>query len=85
MEGTQLIVGSHQSKIHKSSGKMHVSCLTDLDYCIVFVDRVGVFLENVPRTLKPSERFLTNFPVVSLYFTCFLALVASTATAGTII
>ena len=29
-----------------------VSCLTDLDCC--FVDRVGVFLEHVHRTLKAS-------------------------------
>ena len=50
----------------------------------VFVNRVGVFLEHMHRTLKASERFSTNFPMVSLYFTCLLALVVSTTTAATI-
>ena len=45
-----------------------ISCSTDLDYCVVFVDRVGVFLEHVHRTLKASEQST---------FACLLALVAS--------
>ena len=56
-------------------------------YCcstVVFVDQVGAFLEHVHRILKASERFLTKFPVVSLYFTCLMALLASTATTATI-
>ena len=61
-----------------------LSCSTDMDSCVVFLDRVGVFLEHVHGTLKASERFSANFPVVSLYFTCLLALVASIATAAKI-
>ena len=64
-----------------------VSCLTGLDDCVVFVDRVGVFLEHMPRILKLSERFPPDFPVVSFLFCLYLkkkkncfALVASTAT-----
>ena len=60
---------------------MHIIS-TDLD-CF-FVDRIGVFLEHMHRTLKDSEQFSTNFLVVFLYFTCLLALEASTATAATI-
>ena len=51
---------------------------------LFFVDRVGVFLEHVHRTLKASERFTPNFPVVSLFIACLLVLVASTETAATI-
>ena len=60
-----------------------MSCSTALDNCVVFVDRVGVFLEHVHRTLKASERFTPNVPVVSLFIACLLVLVASTTTAVT--
>ena len=50
----------------------------------VFVERVGVFLEHVDRTLKASELLTPNFPVVSLHFACLLALVASNTTAATL-
>ena len=33
---------------------LSVSCSTDRDYRVVFIDRVGVFLEHVHRTLKAS-------------------------------
>ena len=59
-----------------------VSCSTDLDYCVAFVDRVGVFLEHVHGTLKASEGFTSNFSVVSLYIARLLALVANTTTAA---
>ena len=62
---------------------LSISCLTDLDYCVVFVDRAGVYLEHVPRTLKASERFTPDLLVVSLHFPCLFALVASTTTAAT--
>ena len=62
---------------------LSVSCSTDLDYCAVFVDRVGVFLEHMHRTLRASERFTPNFPVVSVLFACLVALVAITTTAAT--
>ena len=51
-----------------------VSCLTDLDYCVVFVNRVGVFLKHVHTTLKASEWFTPDFPVISLYFACLVVL-----------
>ena len=41
---------------------------------VVFVDRIGVFLEHVHRTLKASEWFMSNFFVVSLYIARLLAL-----------
>ena len=50
-----------------------VSCLTDLDYCVVFVDRVGVFPEHVHWILKASEQFTSNFSVASLCIACLLA------------
>ena len=56
----------------------------DLDYCVVFVDRVGVLLEHVHGTLKASERFTPNFPVVSPYFAGVSAFVASITTAATV-
>ena len=62
---------------------LSVSCSTDLYYCVVFVNRVGVFLEHVLKTLKASERFTPSIPVVSPYFACLLVLVASTTTAAT--
>ena len=43
-----------------------VSSSTDLDYCLIFVDRVDVFLEHVHRTFKVYERFTPNFHLVSL-------------------
>ena len=61
---------------------LSVSCSTDLDNCVVFVGRVGVFFEHVHRTLKASERFTSNFSIVSLYIACLLSLVASTTTAA---
>ena len=45
---------------------LSVSCSTDLDHCLMFVDRVSVFLEHVHRTFKVSKRFTPNFPLVSL-------------------
>ena len=57
--------------------------LTNLNNCVAFVNRVGVFLEHVHKTLKTSKRFTSNFSVVSLYTGCLLALVASTTTAAT--
>ena len=63
-----------------------VSCSTDLDDCVVFVDRlVDVFLEHVHRTLKASERFTAALPVVSLYFTRLLAPGASPASTAIVI
>ena len=45
-----------------------VSCSTDLDYCVVFVDRVGVFLEHVHRTFKS---FWTVYAKLSRRFLLF--------------
>ena len=45
-----------------------VSCSTDLDYCLVFVDQVGVFLGHGHRILKASEQFTPDSPIISLYF-----------------
>ena len=45
-----------------------VSCLNDLNYCVVFVDRVGVFIEQVHKALKvvyarlPSRFYLLCLP-----------------------
>ena len=85
---TLLIVGPLQSNFAQID-LVEVTRCTSLVSCsteeiVVFVDRVGVFLEHVYRNFKASGRFSTNFPVVSLYFTCLLALVASTAIAATI-
>ena len=41
---------------------LSVSCSIYLDYCIVFVHRVGVFLEHLHRTLEASERFTSRLP-----------------------
>ena len=80
--------------LHKSTapicrcGKMDIVgklCTTDLDYCVVFVDQVDVFLEHVHRTLKASERLMPNFLIVFLYFTCLLALVSNTTTTAAIL
>ena len=79
-------MGFHLFKIHKSTAlkwqdARSVSCSTDLDYCVVSVDRVGVFLEHI---YKSFERFTPNFPVIYPYFACLLTLVvASTTTAAT--
>ena len=54
-----------------------VSCSIDLAYCVIFVCWVGVCLEQAHRTLKASEWSVPDFPVISLYFVCLLALVAS--------
>ena len=59
-----------------------VSCSTDLDDCVVFVDRVSVFLEHVHRTLKASERFTPNFPVISFHIESLLALATSVTAAA---
>ena len=69
------------------NGKMHiVGKLFDWPSLLCcFVDRVDVFLGQVHRTLKASERFRQNLPVVSLYFACLLALVTSTTTVATFI
>ena len=37
-----------------ASCTLSVSCLSDLDNCVVFVDGVGVFLEHVHRTYLPN-------------------------------
>ena len=68
----------------EASCTLLVSCYTDLDYWVVFVNRVDVFLEHMHRTLKASERFMPNFPVISFYFACLLVLIVSTTTAATI-
>ena len=86
--GTRLIVGSHHSKTKIDRAEvarytLSVSCSTDLDYCVAFVDWVSVFFEHVLRTLKTYKRFTLNFPVVSYYFACLLALVARTTIAAT--
>ena len=86
--GIQLIVGSHQSKIHKSTAlkwqDAHYRYAVRLTWItVVFVDRVGVFLEHVHRTWKASEWFMSNFSVISLYIACLLTLIASTTTAAT--
>ena len=60
-----------------------VSFSSDLDHCFVFVDQVGVFLEHVHRTIKASECFTLNFPIISVYFAWLLALLASTRTVAT--
>ena len=62
---------------------LSVSSLTDLDYCVAFVNWVGVFLEHVHKTLKTSELLTPNFLVVSLYIACLLVLVASTTPTAT--
>ena len=36
---------------------LSVSCSSDLDYCVVLVDQVGVSLEHAQRTLKASKQF----------------------------
>ena len=69
-----------QSRVRRSNQQ---AVPADLDYCAVFVDRVGVFLAHVHSTLKASERFTSNFSVSSFYVSCLLALVASTTTAAT--
>ena len=63
---------------------LSVSCSTNLEYRVAFVDRVGVFLEHARRTLKASKRFAPDFPVVCLYPACLLAPVASTKTSATL-
>ena len=64
---------------------MHIinSRLIYLDYCFVFVNPVGVFLEQVHRTLKGSDQFTPVFLIISLYFAYLLAHVASTKSAAT--
>ena len=62
---------------------LSVCCSTEIDYCVVFIVWVGVFLEHIHRTLKASERFKPNFPDISLHFACLLAHVTSTTTAAT--
>ena len=37
-----------------------VSFLTELDYCVVFVDQVGIFLEYMLRILKASKDFMPD-------------------------
>ena len=55
---------------------LSVGCPTDLDYCVVFVDKVSVFLEHMQKTLKASK-------CIPLDFTCLLAPVASTTNTAT--
>ena len=43
-----------------------ISCSTDPDYCVVFVDRVGVFLEHMHRTLKAFARLPRRFSLFCL-------------------
>ena len=62
---------------------LSISCSTDLDNCVVFIDWVGVFLEHVHKILKASERFTSNFSVISLYIGCLLDLVASATIVAT--
>ena len=40
---------------------LSVSCSTDLDQCVVFVDGVCAFLEHVHRNLTASQRLSPNF------------------------
>ena len=40
----------------------------NLDYCVVLVNLVDVFLEHVHRNLKASEQFTPKFPFVSVLF-----------------
>ena len=50
VKGTQLIVRSHKSKTHKPTALEWQDAryrMTDPDYYVVLVDRVGVFLEHV--------------------------------------
>ena len=49
---------------------LSVGCSTDLDYCVVFVSLVSLFLENVRQTLLTSEWFMPDFPVIPLHFAC---------------
>ena len=58
------------------------SCLTDLDYCVAFVNQVGVFLEPVFRTLKLLNGLSQTSPTF-LFILLPLALVASITTAAT--
>ena len=60
-----------------------VSCSTDLDYCVVFVDWFGIFCKHVHRTLIATERFTPDLPIVSFNFACLLARMVSTITAAT--
>ena len=77
--GTPLIVGSHQSQIYTNrsrwNGRMHY-----LDYYVVF-SRSGPCI-SWPRAqnFKSFRAIYARFPVVSLYFSCLLPLVKSTAT-----
>ena len=50
-----------------------------------FFDRVGacLFIEQVHRTFKASKQFMPDSPILSCYFACLLALVASMTTATT--
>ena len=50
---------------------LSVSCSTDLDYGVVFVDRVGVFLEHMHRTFTATERFTPNFASFLFTFLSF--------------
>ena len=59
-------------------------CMNDLDYCVVLVCLVGVYLEHLHITLKVSEVFTPGFPITSLYFACLLALIASITTTATV-
>ena len=60
---------------------LSVSFLTDLDYGIVF----ELVTLNMCIKLKSFQLVYAILPIVSLYFACLLALVASTATAAAVI
>ena len=57
----------HQSKILKSTA-LEWEDATDLNYCVVFVDRVGVFLEHMHRTLRAFARLPRRFSLFCLSF-----------------
>ena len=78
MEGAQLLncgIPSIQNTQINSTElarcTLSVSCLTDLDHCVLCVHWVSVSLERMHRTLQASERFTPNFPIISLHILAF--------------
>lgn len=82
--GTQFIVGSRQSKIHKSTLEaarctLPPSFPTDRDVSMLILSIACLFLEQVRKSFWTVYTKVS--PVVSLSFTCLMALVASTTAA----